>query len=124
MAATALPIITPIGSYPTLPLGATGADFAFTAADAGSGNSFVSTGRELLLAQNASGATAYTVTVSSVADDLQRTGDITAYSVGAGKFSMFGPFGQPGWKQSDGTVHVTASNANVKFAVVRLPSVP
>jgi len=123
MAATALPIITPLGSYPALPIAALGADFVFTAADASNGNSFVSTGRELLLVQN-SGGSAYTVTVSSVADTIQRTGDITTYSVGAGLFSMFGPFLQPGWKQSDGTVLVTASNAAIKFAVVRLPSAP
>lgn len=123
MTATALPIVSPLGSYPSLPIAATGADFVFTAADASNGNSFVSTGRELLLVQN-SGASPYTVTISSVADNLQRTGDITTYSVGAGLFSMFGPFSQPGWKQTDGTVHVTASNAAIKFAVVRLPSVP
>ena len=123
MAATALPIIAPLGSYPALPIAALGADFVFTAADSGAGNSFVSTGRELLLVQN-SGGSAYTVTISSVADNLQRTGDITTYSVGAGLFSMFGPFSQSGWKQTDGTVHVTASNAAILFAVVRLPSVP
>ncbi len=123
MTATALPIISPLGSYPSLPIAATGADFVFTAADVSNGNSFVSTGRELLLVQN-SGASAYTVTITSVADSLSRTGDITTYSVGAGLFSMFGPFYQSGWKQSDGTVHVTASNAAVLLAVVRLPSVP
>ncbi len=123
MAATPLPIVIPLGSYPALPIAPTGADFVFTAADAVNGNSFASTGRELLLVQN-SGATPYTVTVSSVADGLKRTGDIAAYSVGAGLTSMLGPFSQPGWQQSDGTVHVTASNAAVKLAVVRLPSVP
>jgi hypothetical protein len=123
LAATALPIISPIGPYPALPVTPTGADFVFTAADLANGNSFVSTGRELLLVQN-SGASPYTVTVTSVADNQKRTGDITSYSVGAGLFSMFGPFSQPGWLQSDGTVRVSASNALVKFAVVRLPSVP
>ena len=123
MAATALPIVAPLGSYPALPITATGADFVFTAADSVNGNSFVSTGRELLLVHN-TGGSAYTVTVSSVADGLARTGDITAYSVGAGLFSMLGPFLQPGWQQSDGTVHVTASNAAVTLAVIRLPSAP
>jgi hypothetical protein len=123
LAVTALPIISPLGSYPTLPIAATAADFVFTAADASNGNSFVSTGRELVLVQN-SGASAYTVTFTSVADGINRTGDITTYSVGAGLFSMFGPFSQSGWKQTAGTILVTASNAAVKFAVVRLPSVP
>ena len=124
MAATALPIITPLGSYPSLPIASNGANFVFTAADSANGNSFVSTGRELLLVQNSAGSTGYTVTVTSVADSLSRTGDITTYSVSAGLFSMFGPFAMTGWKESDGTVHVTASNAAIKFAVVRLPSIP
>lgn len=122
-APTALPIINPLGSYPALPITALAADFVYTAADAVNGNSFVSTGRELVLVNN-SGGSAYTVTFSSVADSVNRTGDIATYSVGAGLFSVFGPFAQNGWKQSDGTVLVTASNAAIKFAVIRLPSVP
>jgi hypothetical protein len=123
LAATALPIISPLGSYPALPLVATSADFVYTAADASNGNSFVSTGRELVLVNN-SGGSAYTVTFTSVVDSVNRTGDITTYSVGAGLFSVFGPFAMNGWKQTDGTVHVTASNAAIKFAVIRLPSTP
>jgi hypothetical protein len=123
LTATALPIVSPPGPYPALPIAPTGADFVFTAADSVNGNSFTSTGRELVLVQN-SGGSAYTVTFASVADGINRTGDIASYSVGAGLYSMFGPFAQNGWKQSDGTVHVTASNAALKLAVVRLPSVP
>jgi hypothetical protein len=123
VARTALAIQSPPGSYPTLPIGATDADFTFAAADTSNGNSFVSTGRELLLVNN-SGGSAYTVTITSVADSIQRTGDITTYSIGAGLFSWFGPFQQAGWKQSDGTIYVDASNTAITFAVCRLPSVP
>jgi hypothetical protein len=123
MPRTALTPQSPPGSYPALPLGAGTADIAFTAADATNFNSFVSTGRELLLVNNPS-ASAYTVTVHSVADPLKRTGDITTYSVAAGKVSMLGPFLQSGWLQSDGTVWVDGSNAALLFAVLRLPAVP
>lgn len=123
MARTALTIQQPPGSYPALPLGALAAQLTFAAGDNGNGNSFVSTGRELLLVQNTAGAPG-TVTITSVADNLQRTGNITAYSVPAGGFAMLGPFQQAGWKQSDGTIYVDCSAATMTFAVVRLPSVP
>lgn|SRR5574337_497580 len=123
MARTALPIISPLGSYPALPLGAGSAAFVFTAADAVNNNSFASTGKELLLIQNTA-ASAGTVTIHSVIDSLKRTGDITAYSVAATSFAILGPFNQPGWLQSDGTVWVDGSAATILFAVVRLPSTP
>lgn len=125
MARTALPIITPLGSYPALPLTALSANFVFTAADATAapnGNSFVSTGRELLLVQNTDSG-AHTITFTSVADGLNRTGDITTYSIGAGLFSVFGPFNVPGWRQTTGVVFVNANDATVKIAVISLPSI-
>lgn len=120
---TALPIVTFLGPYPALPVGATALDYVYTAADATNGNSFLATGHELLLVQN-SGASPYTFTVTSVADTVQRTGDIGPYTVGAGLFSAYLVSAQLGWKQSDGTVHLSASNVAIKFAVVRLPSIP
>src|SRR5574337_796226 len=123
MARTALPIISALGSYPALPLSPGSAAFVFTAADTVNNNSFASTGREMLLIQNTAG-TAGTVTVHSVADSLKRTGDINGYSVPATSFAEFGPFNQPGWLQSDGTVWVDGSAATILFAVVRLPSTP
>ena len=123
MTATALPIIAAVGPYPALPVSAGSLDFVFTAADNVNGNSFVSTGRELLLVENTD-AGAQTFTVTSVADSLLRTGDVGPYSMASGANALFVVAAQPGWKQTDGTVHVTASAATVKFAVVRLPSVP
>lgn len=121
MPRTALPIITAPGPYPSLPFTANAQDMVFTAGDAGNNNSFVSTGRELVIVQN-TGAGARTVTFLSVADDKRRTGDITAYSLGAGEFGIFGPFATDGWKQTDGTISVNPEHAEVKFAVIRLPS--
>jgi hypothetical protein len=123
MARTALAIQQPPGAYPILPLGALAAALTFAASDNANGNSFVSTGREVLVAQNTAG-TAGTVTIASVADALQRTGDITAYSIPAAGFAVLGPFYQSGWKQADGTVWVNTSASTVQLAVVRLPSIP
>lgn len=122
----ALPIISPPGGYPALPITPLAAAFVFTTADATS-NTFVSTGRELLLVRN-TGAAPQTVTVTSVADNVNRTGDITAYSLPIGsvtpQFAVLGPFPANGWKQTNGTVIVAASSTDIAFAVIRLPSVP
>jgi hypothetical protein len=101
--------ITPrtlLGSYPTLPLTANSADIAFTAAGASfaDGASYPLTGQEILLVHNGN-VGAETVTITSVADDLGRSGDITTYSLSAGEYGAFGPFKEKGWRQSDGTLH-------------------
>jgi len=117
-------VITPAvpkGSYPTLPITADTADIVFAVAGTYTdGEGWANTGREILLAYN-SGASPYTVTISSVAY-LGRVGDVTAYSLAAGEFAMFGPFDPKGWNQSDGMVYVVGSNALVKFCVIQLPS--
>lgn len=120
MTATALPIITVPDSYPTLPLTALSLDFVWTAADNTNGNSFVSTGRELVLVQNTD-SSGHTVTVTSVPDQTNRSGDITAYAVAAGVFDALPYFAGTGWRQSDGTIHLSANSALIKFAVLRLP---
>src|ERR1700676_3677953 len=53
------------------PITAGSLTITFTACDAVNGNSFTSTGREVLVIFN-SGGSAYTVTVNSVADQLNR----------------------------------------------------
>ena len=55
-----------------------------------------------------------------MADDLSRTGDITAYSIGAAEYAFFGPFAVEGWRQTDGKIHVACSHADIKFALVRI----
>lgn len=103
-------------------LAADAADFTWTAADVANGNSCDHTGRELILVNN-TGASPYTVTVTSVADELGRTGDKpSAYSMAAGDYSVFGPYPVRGWRQSTGKLHFSASNAAVKFVIIRLPS--
>lgn len=118
--------ITPktlLGSYPTLPLTANSVDLAFTAAGASfaDGASVTLTGNEILLVRNGN-VGAQTVTITSVVDDLNRSGDITTYSVGAGEYAVFGPFKEKGWKQSTGLLHFAASATDVEFAVLKMPS--
>lgn len=122
MARLALTAKATPGSYPVLPISANAADFTWTAAgaDFADGFSFPWTGKEVLLVRN-DNAGAQTVTINSVADPKKnRTGDITAYSVGIGEYAVLGPFQADGWKQSTGLVHGAASATDVKLAVIRL----
>lgn len=119
-APTALPIITPVGPYPAT-VGALALNFAFTAADASNGNSIALTAHEVLLAYN-SDTGSHTITFTSAADLQGRTQDITSYALGAGLYAVFNyRGGLNGWKQGDGTAHVTANDATVKFAVLYVP---
>jgi hypothetical protein len=109
-----------IGSYPSLPLTADSADLVETAADATEKQETSISGREIIVAHN-TGVGARTVTFTSVAH-LGRTGDITAYSIGAGEIAVFGPFKAVGWRQSNGKLYYEASHADVKFAVIAIPT--
>lgn len=95
------------------------ADVTMTAADVANKEAVAITGNELVIAHN-SGASPYTVTISSVVDDLGRTGDISAYSLAADDYAVFGPFGLEGWRQSDTKLYFEANNVAVKFGVVKL----
>jgi hypothetical protein len=101
--------------------GVTGLILTQTAADTGNNNSTPSTGKELLVAYNSDGANTYTVTVTSVADPLGRTGDISAFSIAHGKIAIFGPFQQTGWRQPDGNLYYQANNAAILFSPIILP---
>lgn len=121
MSKTALTPISILGPYPVLPVSASALDLTMTAADVSNGNNFVSTGKEILIVQNTDTG-AHTITLGSAPDSLGRSGDITAYSIAAGKISAFNFTGlNGGWKQSDGTISVNANDVSIKFAVLRLP---
>lgn len=116
---TLTPQATP-GNYPGT-IAANAADITFVACDATNKEQFLTTGKELLLFRN-DNAGAQTVTITSVADaKLNRTGDITTYSIGAGESAIFGPFLKEGWMQSDGYIYSEASHLDVKVAVLRIP---
>lgn len=89
------------------------------AADPVNGNLFAITGDEILIAQNTD-ASPHSVTISSVADEEGRTGDITK-SVAAGDIVIFQRIPTNGFRvANDGTCRVTAADATVKLAVLRL----
>lgn len=108
----------PLGPYPTLPVGAGTMTLTETAADTVNKEQFVPSGDDLVIVHN-SGASAYTITFTSVADDLKRTGDISTYSVAAGAIAAF-RFKKPGWMQADGKIYIEANNAAIKWSVLQL----
>src|SRR5512139_124590 len=97
---------------------ANAADLTMSAADVANKNQVVASGKDIVIAHN-SGASPYTVTITSIADpNLGRTGDITTYAMAAGVYAVFGPFYTDGWRQTDGYVYFEASNASVKFGII------
>jgi hypothetical protein len=100
------------------PITAGSLNLTFTACDTTNGNSFASTGREVLLVNNTGGST-YTFTVTSVADSLNRLDtSLTSYSVAAGVIAAVQMKNLTGWQQG-GTIQMTCSNVAVKFAVLQ-----
>jgi hypothetical protein len=90
----------------------------FTACSTASGNSFTATGREVLLVYN-SGGSAYTFTVTSVADSLNRLDtSLTTYSVPATSYAAVEMKNLTGWQQS-GAINLTCSNAAIGFSVIQ-----
>lgn len=107
--------------YPTTPITANALDFTWTAAgaDYADGARFTLTGKEILLVHNGN-VGAQTVTITSQVDPYNRTGHITAYSLGAGEYAVFPQFQLTGWADGSGYLILAASAADVEFAVLRL----
>ncbi len=121
MARTALTVSTPKGPYDSI--SANGLDFSFAAADDVNGNSFVCSGRELVLMRNDHATDAATVTIASAPDPYGRTKDIATYSLAAGEFAAFWIGKTTGWRQSDGKAHLDVAGAGtIKFAILRIPN--
>ena len=97
-----------------------GALCTFTEADTSNKEQFVSTGNELIMAWN-TGGSERNVTITSVADEYGRTGNI-AQAVAANSIYTFGPFPKHGWTQA-GTnyIYLEADHTDVDFAVIKLP---
>lgn len=122
MAELLLSVQTLLNGYPSLPVAANAMDFIFTQAGSSFADGFIfpHTGREIVIMHNANAA-AQTVTVPSVVDDKNRSGDITAYSLGASEYGVLPMLPVEGWRRSDGKLKLVASAANVEFAVLRIP---
>lgn len=108
------------GAYPELPITANSLDVAFQAGDNSLGNyTALVENKTYVLAWNTD-VGAHTVTITSTADTFNRTGNISAYSIGAGEIAQFGPFKQLGWSQS-GQLWIDVNDNTVKLAVITLP---
>ena len=122
----AAPTVIVVQEKPLAPFAAVGvgaADFVWVAGTVTDGDTFVCTGRELLLANNTQ-VGAQTITIVSVDDETNRAEDITTYALAAGDFAVFGQglTNSKGWKSTAGTIRITVSHAEVKVAVLRLPA--
>lgn len=107
--------------YPTLPPAGNSLDLVFTAPTvAADGIDFAGTGREVAIVLNSDPTNPYTFTLKSVADSLNRTGDVGAYSLAAGEYAVLIP-PVAGFAQSNGRILITMENVAVKVAVIRLP---
>ena len=116
MVRTSLTPIVAAGSYQSALTALT-----FTAGDNSNGNRFTPTGSELIIVWNSHATNAYTVTLTSVADGYGRLGTITAESVAAVTYKMFGPIKQLGWQQTDGYIYLDCENAAIKYCIITLP---
>jgi hypothetical protein len=107
------------GAYPTLPVAGNSLDITMAGADTGNGNETALVDTKTIVIAHNTNVGAQTVTITSVADTLNRTGDITTYSIGADEIAVFGPFKTVGWAHS-GKLWIDASSADVQLAVVTL----
>ena len=118
---TAITVQTIKGPFEAITAG--GADITLAASDPDNGNTFVCTGREILVVYNADVAEK-TITITSVDDEKGRSEDVTSYALAAGDYAVFGVglTNSKGWKSSAGTIRITTNDADVKVAVLRLPA--
>jgi len=114
MARTAFTVQTMTGPYPSNFLMDT---LTFAAADTVNQNSFVYTGREIIIVENTDASTR-NVTLTSIADDLKRVGNVTK-AVTANAFTVFKASELTGWIQSTGLFHLEGDHAGLLFAVIR-----
>lgn len=111
------------GPYPVDPSTAGGTTITWTSRSGG-GDEFVYTGKEILLAWNNGATGTATVTVTSVKNAQNRTGDAAMASIATGAMVGFGQFDKAdGWLASDGNIDVVASGtgaADIDYAVLVL----
>jgi hypothetical protein len=109
-----------IGPYNSTPVSALGLNITFTTADVANGNCFAADSEgDILIAWNTD-TSSHTLTISSQPDSpFLRTGDVTAYALGAGLIAMWDFSSQSGWVDLFGNINFSASSATVKFAVIQ-----
>lgn len=87
-------------------------------ADVANKEEVVMSGDQLLIAYN-TGASPYTVTITSVDDAYARSEDIGPVTLAADDFMVWRAQ-RHGFAQTDGKLHFEANNAAVKFLIVDL----
>lgn len=109
------------GPYPTLQP-TPGSDLVETASVPADGMyTAIVDGKTLVLVHNTHATDPHTVTFNSSLDvPYNRSGDITAYSLAAGKMRFFGPFKLTGWS-TGGNLNIDTDDATIKLAVITLP---
>lgn len=91
----------------------------FAAMDASNGNSFVPSGREVLIFQNSDSA-AHTITITSVADKLGRVDtSLVSYSIPANGYAAIQASEIGPWIETTGLVYLATSSALVKVAILQ-----
>jgi len=102
------------GSYPTA-----GVTVSFQDAAPASDEHFIMEGNDLLIARNTHATDPFTVTITSQPSSRNRSRDITAESLAAGAYKIYGPFtDRDGWS-ADGYLQCEASDASIEFAVIK-----
>jgi hypothetical protein len=91
----------------------------FIACDPVNGSTITMTGRDILVFWNTDQSNNHTITVNSVAIG-HRLGDLTKL-IGPNTHWVTQQFPLTGWMQSDGKLYLTADDASVKVAIIRLP---
>lgn len=85
------------------------------------GITFKYTGREIVTVRNTHASSPFTFTLKSVADSLNRIGDIGPYSLAAGESATILINGS-GFTDANGDVKIVMTDNTVKVAVNRAPS--
>jgi hypothetical protein len=119
MARQLLTKLVPVGPYPALPVVANSLDLPFTAANATDKEHFIPGNDSLLIVKNDHATLAKTFIITSKANEMNRTGDVGPYSLGAGEHAVF-RLKKSGWMQSDGKIRIEAESSDIKFAVIQL----
>ena len=110
------------GPYPAVPASAGGTTITWTSTTGG--DEFIYTGKEVLLAWNNGVTGTATVTVTSVKNAQNRTGDAVMAAIATGAMVAFGQFDKAdGWLAADGNIDVVSSGtgaADIDYAVLVL----
>lgn len=119
--ATAITVQVAEGPFETA--GAGDLDYTYAASDV-TGNTIAASGGNIVILLSNTQAGAQTFTLTSVADEDNRTGDITNYSMAAADFVVLtqGLTTTSGWLSAAGLITITTSHADILIAALQIPN--